>query len=110
MVEALKGRIREMRGRLSRLEGRAEKKREIVTGVMERAGVKKIIEPDFTVSYGVGGPKISVVSETEIPGDYWKAQAPKLDRLALMAALKAGETVPGAVLSNGSPFISVRTK
>ena len=110
IVKALKGRIEEMRIRLARLEARAEKKREILLSVMERAEIKKIVEPDFTVSFAIGSPKVSVVSEDEIPGAYWKEQAPKLDRLALAAALKSGEAIPGARLTNGSPFISVRTK
>ena len=76
----------------------------------DHAEIKKIVEPDFTVSFAIGSPKVSVVSEDEIPGAYWKEQAPKLDRLALGAALKSGEAIPGARLTNGSPFISVRTK
>ena len=110
LAEALKGRIGDMRARLSRLEQRVATKREIAASVMERAEIKKITEPDFTASFGVGGRKVSVTSEDEIPDLYWKPQDPKLDRLALDAALKAGEAVPGAVLTNGNPFISVRTR
>jgi hypothetical protein len=110
LAEALKGRIGDMRTRLARLEHRVATKREIAASVMERAEIKKITEPDFTASFGVGGPKVSVTSEAEIPSQYWKPQDPKLDRLALAAALKAGQAVPGALLTNGNPFISVRTK
>jgi len=110
LAEALKGRMGDMRARLARLEQRVATKREIAASVMERAEIKKITEPDFTASFGISGPKVSVTSEAEIPNQYWKPQDPKLDRLALAAALKAGEAVPGAVLTNGSPFISVRTK
>jgi hypothetical protein len=85
-------------------------KREIAASVMERAEIKKIAEPDFTASFGVSGPKVSVTAEEKIPGQYWKPQNPKLDRLAIAAALKAGLVVPGAELANGSPFISVRTR
>jgi hypothetical protein len=110
LVEALKGRIGDMRARLARLEQRVATKREIAASVMERAEIKKITEPDFTASFGVSGPKVSVTCEEKIPSQYWKAQDPKLDRLGLVVALKAGQTVPGALLTNGSSFISVRTK
>jgi CxxC motif-containing protein len=110
LVEALKGRIGDMRARLARLEQRVAKKREIATTAMERAEIKKITEPDFTASFSISGPKVSVTSEEMIPGQYWKAQTPKLDRVTLAAMLKAGQAVPGAVLTNGSPFVSVRTK
>jgi hypothetical protein len=51
-----------------------------------------------------------VNDETEIPRDFWKLQPPKLDRQGLTAALRRGQSVPGAVLGNGQATISVRTR
>jgi hypothetical protein len=51
-----------------------------------------------------------ITGETEIPRDFWKPQAPKLDRQGLTAALRRGQSVPGAVLNNGQATISVRTR
>ena len=72
--------------------------------------IRKITQPDFTASFGVSGPKVSVTAEEKIPEQYWKPQDPKLDRVAIAAALKAGLVVPGAELTNGNPFVSVRTR
>jgi hypothetical protein len=110
LVLALRARMADMQQRLSRLETRAEKKRELLTSVMERADLKKITEPDFTLSLRLTNPLLIVFDEHEIPEDFWKPQPPKLDRQGMIAALKAGRDVPGATLGNAAMTISVRTK
>jgi hypothetical protein len=110
LAAALGVRIGDMQERLSRIELRADKKRELVTGVMERADIKKLAEPDFTASLRTVPPSVVVVDEGQIPIDYWKPQSPKLDRQGISAALKSGAAVPGATLSNPQMILSVRTK
>ncbi len=110
LVAALRARMADMQERLARLEQCADKKKEVVTSVMERAGLKKLTEPDFTVSLRSTQPALVLVDEREIPQDFWKPQPPKLDRLGLIAALKVGRDIPGATLGNAAMTISVRTK
>jgi hypothetical protein len=69
-----------------------------------------VVEPDFTMSLRAQPPKLLVTEESTIPEEFWRPQAPKLERKALLAALKAGAIVPGATLDNGGVTISVRTK
>jgi hypothetical protein len=102
--------ISDMQGRLSRIEQRAEKKRAVVSAVMERADLKKLAEPDFTASLRAVPPGLVVNDESEISENFWKPQAPKLDRRGLIAALTAGQAVQGASLGNGGVTLSVRTK
>ncbi len=109
-VTALRSRIGDMQARLSRIEERARKKRDLVCSVMERADVRKLMEPDLTVSLRPSRAPLVVTDEEAIPGDYWKAQPAKLDRQGLLAALSAGRDVPGALLGNAPMTISVRTK
>ncbi len=109
-VTALRGRMGDMQARLSRIEERARKKRDLVCSVMERADVRKMTEPDLTVSLRPSRAPLVVTDEEAIPEGYWKAQAPKLDRQGLLAALSAGRDVPGALLGNAPMTISVRTK
>ncbi len=109
-VTALRGRVGDMQARLSRIEERARKKRDLVCSVMERADVRKLTEPDLTVSLRSSRAPLVVTDEEAIPRDYWKAQAPKLDRQGLLLALSAGRDVPGAILGNAPMTISVRTK
>jgi hypothetical protein len=107
---ALRARIGDMQARLSRLEERARKKRELVTSVMERADLKKLTEPDFTVSPRPARAPLVVTDEDIVPEAFWKPQPAKLDRQGLIAALGAGSDVPGALLGNPTMTISVRTK
>ena len=109
LARALRTRIDEMEIRLNRFERRAEKKRQSVTSVMERADIRKIVEPDFTVSLRRTTAGLLVVDENQIPEAFWRPQPPKLDRRALTATLKAGEEIRGAALDNGGTALSVRT-
>jgi hypothetical protein len=110
LAAALGMRISDMQERLARFEQRADKKRDLVTSVMERANLKKLTEPDFTVSLRAVPPSVVVVDEAQIPPDYWKPQPPRLDRQGISTALKGGCAIPGAALSNPEMTISVRTK
>jgi hypothetical protein len=109
-ISAVRARISDMQERLARLGQRAEKKKEIVASVLERAGIKKITEADFTLSLRSTNPPLVVIEEKDIPEAYWKPQPAKLDRQGLLSALKAGLEVSGVSLGNGGVTIAVRTK
>jgi hypothetical protein len=106
----LRGRLDNMKERLSRLEVRASKKRELALHAMNEAGLAKLEQPDFTASTRAGSPALIVVSEQTIPEAYWLPQPPKLDRQGLLGELKRGASIPGAELSNPKPVLMVRTK
>ena len=110
LVSALRTRAADMQQRLLRIEQRASKKKELLTSVMERAGLKRLTEPDFTVSLRQTQPPLVLVDENEIPSEFWKPQPPKLDRQGLISALRLGRDISGATLGNGGLTISVRTK
>ena len=110
MVSALRGRIGDMQERCGRIEARARKKRDLVCSVMERADLKKVTEPDLTLSLRPARPPLALVDEAAVPEVFWKPQPPKLDRQALIAALSAGREVPVAILGNDPMSVSVRTK
>ncbi len=110
LASALRSRMADMQERYSRFEERARKKRELVCTVMEEADLKKLTEPDFTVSLRPTRAPLMIIDEAAIPGDYWKPQPTKLDRMGLISALSNGRDIPGAVLGNPPMTISVRTK
>jgi hypothetical protein len=110
LAAALGQRIGDMQERLKRIEGRAEKKRAMVGAVMERAEIKKLAESDFTASLRAVPPALVVSDEAQIPEPFWKPQPPKLDKRGLLAALNAGQSVPGASLGNSGTTLSVRTR
>lgn len=109
LSKGLRSRIEEMQGRLKRLDHRAEQKRNLVITVMDRALIKRLNEPDFTVFARQGPRPLVITDESTIPEDYWRPQSPKLDRNKLIDDLKKGGSLTGACLGNGSPTISVRT-
>jgi hypothetical protein len=109
LATALRTRISAMQDRLARLDDRAEKKRGLVACVMERAGIRKLTEPEFTASLRPTPASLIIIDEAEIPNNFWKPQPPKFDRKGLLSALSAGQTVAGATLGNGGITIAVRT-
>ena len=110
LAQALRGRMDHMQERLARIKTRADKKKELITTVMERANLKKITESDFTLSLRSTPRPLVVVDENEIPERFWNPQPAKLDRRGLIEALKADQTIEGAILGNGGMSISVRTR
>ncbi len=110
LASALRSRMADMQERYSRFEERARKKRELVCTVMEEADLKKLVEPDFTVSLRPARAPLMIIDEAAIPGDYWRPQPAKLDRMGLISALSNGRDIAGAVLGNPPMTISVRTK
>ncbi len=109
-ASALRSRMSDLQERYSRFEERARKKRDLVCTVMEEADLKKLTEPDFTVSLRPARAPLMIVDEAAIPGDYWRPQPAKLDRMGLISALSNGRDIAGAVLGNPPMTISVRTK
>jgi hypothetical protein len=106
----LRFRVDDMKERLSRLELRATKKRQLALEAMTEVGLTKLEQPDFTASARAGTPALVVVAEEQIPETYWLQQPPKLDRQTVLAELKRGIEIPGTQMSNPKQVLSVRTK
>ena len=106
----LRYRLDDMRERLSRLEVRAAKKRQLALEAMSEVGFTRLEQPDFTASTRAGSPALIVIAEDKIPNSYWLPQPPKLDRQAILGELKRGAKIPGAQLSNPQPVLMVRTR
>lgn len=110
MAAGLRDRLGQMKTRLDRLEYRAQRKRSLALEVMSEADIKKLAEPDFTASLRPSQPALVVVSEDDVPEEFWKPQPMKLDRQGVLANLKSGREIPGVCLSNPKSNLSVRTK
>ena len=63
----LRFRLDDMRERLSRLEIRASKKRQLALEAMTEVGLSKLEQPDFTASARAGSPALVVIAEDKIP-------------------------------------------
>ena len=66
----LRGRVIEMKERLSRLELRANKKRELALEAMTEVGLTRLEQPDFTAFTRAGCPALVLCAEDKIPEAY----------------------------------------
>lgn len=110
LAAGLKQHIEVLQDRLQRLTERAAERRRIARDAMSEVDLKKIAAPDFTLSLRLGSPALVVIDEAAIPPSYWEPREPRLNRLGLVADLKRGAAVPGAILSNPEPVLSVRVR
>ena len=110
MAQGLKCRLADMQDRLTRLQDRAAKRRQIAKDVMVDLDLKKLTAPDFTVSIRPGLPALVVLNEDAVPKIYWEPGEPRLRRQVLASDLKGGVEIAGATLSNPEPVLSVRTR
>jgi hypothetical protein len=109
-ITALKTRIDEMGARANRLKVRFEKKRSLACWAMTSAGIERLNVEDFSLSLRQGPPRLEVTEETQVPTEFFIPQPSRLDRAGLIAALKRGNIVPGAILVNGDQHIAVRVQ
>jgi hypothetical protein len=95
--------------RAERFEKRAEAARGLIEQALMIAELDKLERPTATLSMVRRPPKLEVAEEADIPAEFWKLGDPKLDKKALLAALKDGRIVPGACLSNAAPSLTIRS-
>lgn len=108
MIEGLEAYQKRLDSRKARLKERVDTTREAIANAMELARLPKMETPLATVAQKKVPPKVIISDEADIPSDFFKPQPPKLDKKAVMDALKAKQAVAGAQLSNGGTTISVR--
>lgn len=96
-------------------EGRFKRQQEAIrTAIcvaMEAAEIKKVERPTATVTRKAVAPTAIITDETLLPSAYFsvpKTPDPKPDKRLILSALKDGEEVPGAELSNGSETIQIK--
>lgn len=99
----------QMNDRRTRIDDRADKRRAAALALMQAAGVAKVERPDFTASIGAGRPKVTITDETLLPDRFIRITR-AANKSAVGDALKAGTEVPGALLGNAEPTLTVRTR
>lgn len=110
LVAGLKSAIAEYQTRLGRIEKSIETRRNIILMAMDKAGLGTIKSPRATLSVRDVQPKTVIADEALIPAKFWKAAEPRLDKSAVTEALRAGEAIPGATLSNGGIGLTIRVR
>lgn len=94
--------------RLTRTNNRAKKLRGLIDQAFQMAEIKSHKFATATIASKSIPRKPIVSDESQIPTRFFKPQPPKLDRKELLDALKSGEVIPGADMSNGGTTIQIR--
>ncbi len=98
-----------LKQRLERFEMGIEGGRRVLFSLMQAAGLKRLELPEATLSVAAGPPKVIITDDAKVPDAMCRiVREPMKNKIR--QALKDGETVPGAVLSNGEDRLTIRTK
>lgn len=98
--------IDKARERLERLERRAERAQSIVRRILDSVGLTRMERPLYT-AFTTFRSKPIVTDADELPASFMRT-AP--DMIAIGKTLRAGETVPGATLSNPEPSLTLSVR
>ena len=109
MAEAADTRAKAISARRDRYKARSEALRQAAFAAMDALGMRKRELPDMTVSIAAGKPALLITDQAQIPADFMRVTT-EPDRSAITKALQEGQDVPGAVLTNSLPTLTVRTR
>ena len=106
MAEAIKNAEVDMAKRRKALENRVLWLKEYLKGSMEHTGIIKIECPYFKLSIQNNPPAVNIFDEDAIPVEFKEQVITwKIDKPAIKEAIKNGEAVPGAILTNGTRLV-----
>lgn len=100
---------------IKRLEARRDKRKQLIEDLkialheaLKYAGVESFPHDLATLSLRAVPPSVQIDDESVIPSEFWITGEPKLDKKALLAALKDNQVVPGARKSDARQAIAIR--
>lgn len=100
---------KELAERKSRLERRADACKAMAFQILDAANLRSLILPEATLTIQNGQPSVVITDDARLPAKFVRTKT-EPDRAAIKDALKSGETIPGAELSNSQPFLVIRGK
>ena len=109
LAEAAKARADDIAARAKRYQARADALRNAVTGALDCLGLHRLQDAEFTASLTLGRPGVVITDDAVIPNEFCRVTRSP-DKKAIGDALKAGRDVPGAMLNNPQPTLTLRTK
>lgn len=108
-AEAAEERAAQLYVRRTRFERQEEAWRGAAFAIMDALDMKQHKGADFTASISAGKPGVTITDEAAIPEQFFRTTH-QLDKAAVNAAVKDGQVVPGAELTNGFPQLTIRSK
>lgn len=112
LASALEAMIDEMAERQKRFLARAQSKKDTLLYALQEAGITKALEmPSATIGLAKVPPSVRITDEAKLDYPFRRLRHEIVtDKRALAEALKAGQVVPGAELSNGGQRLNVQVR
>lgn len=100
--KSIKEAEQKMRKRRESLEKNSKRLREYLLKSMLNLQIKEVKTAEYLVKLRKSPPSVGISSESMIPNEFKEiVETIKIDKMAIKTAIKAGKTVPGAVLQQG---------
>lgn len=97
-IEAIKAEEKRLADRRRALENKVLNAKVYLQEQLEAAGLDKVKRPTLTISIQNNPPSVEIADEQLIPSDYMIPQPHKIDKKAIMTALKDGLVIEGCSL------------
>ena len=97
-AQACKDEEKRLSERKKRLENNAARLKELMFEGMKMTDVQKIHRPEFDIAIRKNPPSLQIADEAQIPMEYYKPQAPILDKAMLKDDIKNGLKIDGISL------------
>lgn len=109
MAGAVKVRKDEIAERQNRFERQGKSGRKIIHQLLEAAQQTKIVLPEATLSILPAREKANIIDADELPQGFFRTERKALSK-EILAALKEGQSVPGAELVMGESSLRIGAK
>jgi hypothetical protein len=115
LQKGLAAKIAEFTARQTVHDNAIKNAKAVLFKVMERMpedkkGKRTLRLATATISYTTGAKRVIITDEEALPFDMMTTSDPRPDKRAIKDELDAGRPVPGAMLGNGEPSVSIRRK
>jgi transcriptional regulator of heat shock response len=97
-AKAIKEEEQRLAERRRAIENKVSSCKEYLQNQLEVAGLQKVKRPTITVAIQNNPPSVEIADESMIPTDYMIPQPSKIDKKAILTALKEGSTIDGCAL------------
>lgn len=98
-VTAIKAEEKRLKERRQALETKVDSIKGYLKDQLELAGIDKVKRPLITVSIQNNPPSVNITDVNKIPYTFMIQQEPKLDKKAILQAIKDGKEIPGAEIT-----------
>ena len=102
--------IKQLTERQERISFRVDKRKAAIQKALELAEVRRLDFPEGSVGLRRVPPGLFIEAEKKIPAQYFEPQEPKLNKSQLKFDLKAGKSIDGCRLDNGSTTLQIHRR